>query len=373
MKITAVDSFVIDVPQNPPIAPYASRYIATSTTGALLIRLETDKGLVGWGEAPQKLPLPVTHHETGPMFTGQEAIPLRERLIGEDAVGLERLYNDWDLDGTYVQSAVEMAMWDLLGKLCGQPVYQLLGGLYRDEVEVTCCLGIRPPEEAYQIAKDYVAAGFKTLKTKAGRDPEEDLAMVRAIRDAVGDKLQLRIDPNTGYSPEVCLQLARDLEPYDLQYFEQPMHQDLLEDSARIRKLTKTPLALNESVTTLANVRKIIELEAAEFLLPDTYQCGGIRAVRQISDLASTAGVKCVFHCAHDFGLKTAAMLHVCGATANFPLASDCSYYALVEDYLVEPFEIIDGKMRVPHEPGLGVEVDPAKIKKYLVGGTREL
>ena len=135
MKIIAVDSFVIDVPQRPPIAPYASRYIATSTTGALLFRLETDSGDVGWGEAPQKLPLNIPHYEGGVAFTGREAEALRSLLLGQDAVALERLYSDWNLDGGYVQSAIEMAMWDLLGKLCQQPVWQLLGGLYRDEIE----------------------------------------------------------------------------------------------------------------------------------------------------------------------------------------------------------------------------------------------
>lgn len=368
MRITAVDSFVIDVPQQPPVAPYASRYLATSRTGALLLRLTTDRGLVGWGEAPQRLPIPSLYHDGGPAFSGHEAEPLRRWLVGQDATAIEKLYTEWQLDGGYLQSALEMAMWDLLGKQCGQPLYALLGGLYRDEIQLAACMGIRPPAEAAEIARGYVAAGFSTLKTKAGRDPAEDLQMVRAIRDAVGDKLALRIDPNTGYSPEVCLQLARDLEPYDLQYFEQPMHQDAIEESARIRRLTTTPLALNESVTTLARVRRILELEAAAVLLPDTYQCGGIRAVRQIADVAASAGIPCVFHCAHDFGLKTAAMLHVCAATANFRMASDCTYYGLVEDILVEPHQIRQGRMRVPHRPGLGVDVDESRLRKYLVG-----
>lgn len=370
MKITAVDSFVIDVAQKQPIAPYQSRYIATSRTGALLVRLETDKNITGWGEAPQKLPLNAPLLDGGAPFTGQEAVDLRPRLLGRDPTAIESMYVDWDLDGHYVQSAVEMALWDILGKVCGQPLYRLLGGPYRDEVELACCMGIRPAAEAARMARDYMAAGFATLKTKAGRDPQEDLAMVRAIRDAVGDALRLRIDPNMGYSPDVCLQLAHDLEPYKLEYLEQPMPAELLEDSARIRQLTKTPLALNESVTSLERVRKILELEAADFLLPDTYQCGGIRAVRIIADIAASAGVRCVLHCAHDFGLKTAAMLHLAASGANFPLANDCTYYGLVDDILVEPHQIRRGRMRVPPGPGLGVAIDPDKLRKYCVGSS---
>jgi len=186
----------------------------------------------------------------------------------------------------------------------------------------------------------------------------------------VGDQLHLRIDPNTGYTPVVCEQLAKDLEPYRLQYFEQPMPAKLIAESARIRKLTKTPLALNESVTTLDVVREILELDAADVLLPDTYQCGGIKAVKLVADLAASARVPCVMHCAHDLGLKTAAMLHLAASTANFPLANDCTYYSLEEDILVAPLRIERGRMRVPEAPGLGVEVDLKKVRKYQVAAS---
>src|SRR4029077_10032425 len=124
------------------------------------------------------------------------------------------------------------------------------------------CMGIRPYDEAKTIARQYVEQGFSTLKTKAGRDAQEDLEMVRGIRDGAGDRLKLRIDPNMGYSPEVALALARDLEKYNLEYFEQPMHSTLLAESARIRRRTTTPLALNESVTTPEIALQILRLDA---------------------------------------------------------------------------------------------------------------
>jgi L-alanine-DL-glutamate epimerase-like enolase superfamily enzyme len=328
----------------------------------VLVRIETDTGLVGWGETPQRY--------LGEQFTGQEGRALAQQLRGRDPTAIAALYADWNLDGAHLQSAVEMAMYDILGKACSQPVYQLLGGLFRREIELAACMGIRPANEAAEIAQLYVDMGFSTLKTKAGRQPEEDLAMVRAIRDAVGDRLKLRIDPNTGYSPQVCEQLARDLEPYNLQYFEQPMPADMLEDSARIRKLTTTPLALNESVTTLDVVRRILDLDAAAYLLPDTYQCGGMWACRLIADLAASAKVPCIVHCSHDLGPKTAAMLHLAAATPNFSLANDCTYYGLVDDVLSQPFQIQHGRLSVPTEPGLGINVDLAKVRKYQLGAS---
>ncbi len=365
MRIQHVDAFVIDVPQRHAIFPYQSRYLATSSTGALLIRLQTESGLVGWGETPQIL----SFYGQEP-FTADVVVCLRHTLIGKDAGAIEAMYTDWGLDGGRLQSAVEMAMWDVLGKACRQPLYRLLGGPYRKRIDLACCMGIQPAKKAGKIARAFLQQGYTTIKTKAGRSPEEDLAMVRGIRDAVGDQMKVRIDPNTGYSPEVCQQLAKDLEPLELEYLEQPMPDENITDSARIRKTTTTPLALNESVTTLEHVREILELQAADFLLPDTYQCGGLWAVKLIVDVAASAGVPCIFHCAHDFGLKTAAMLHVAASSPNMPMANDSTYYGLESDILTEPLSIDRGCMKVPDSPGLGVDVDVSLVRKYLVSGS---
>jgi len=177
----------------------------------------------------------------------------------------------------------------------------------------------------------------------------------------------LRIDPNMGYDYTVALPLARDLEKYNLEYFEQPMPFSCIGESARLRTRTKTPLGLNESVTTLEIVAQILELRAADVILPDTYQCGGILGVKKVAALCEAAGVPCVFHCAHDLGLKTAAMLHVVASTPNFPLANDCTDYGLTDD-IISPLHVIDrGTMKVPEGPGLGVNVDEAKVAKYRV------
>ncbi|MCS6851719.1 MAG: mandelate racemase/muconate lactonizing enzyme family protein [Gemmataceae bacterium] len=358
MKITQLHAVTVRIPQKPPIAPYQSRYRATSEKEALLIRLETDTGLVGWGETPVDW--------LGKSFEGTPEDLLRQAVLGRDPFDLESFYAENRL-GSYLASGVEMAMWDLMGKATGRPVYQLLGGAVRKTVELAACMGIRPYHEAKEIARHYLAMGFSTLKTKAGRRAEEDLEMVRGIRDGVGDRLKLRIDPNQGYPPEVAFPLARDLEPYHLEYFEQPMPLGLIADAARLRRQTRTPIALNESVTTLEIVLQIIQLGAADVLLPDTYQCGGILGVKKVAALAEAAGLPCVFHCAHDLGLKTAAMLHVVASTPNFPLANDCTYYGLVDDIITPMHRIEAGRMAVPEGPGLGVAVDEAKVRQYQV------
>ena len=141
----------------------------------------------------------------------------------------------------------------------------------------------------------------------------------------------------------------------------------LLADLARLRRQTRTPIALNESVTTPEISLQILQLHAADVVLPDTYQCAGILGVKKVAALAEAAGVTCVFHCAHDLGLKTAAMLHVVASSPSFTLANDCTYYGLEDDIITPLHRIERGRMAVPEGPGLGVTVDEKKIAKYRV------
>ncbi len=135
MKITGVESFFVEVPQKPPIAPYHSRYRGQSVKKAILIRLETETGLVGWGETPQVY--------LGTQLTGREAVPLRRVLLGLDPTAVMAVYTDLSFDHIYIQSAVEMALWDLTGKIYGLPLYRLLGGPHRKEIELAACMGIQ--------------------------------------------------------------------------------------------------------------------------------------------------------------------------------------------------------------------------------------
>lgn len=358
MKITKLNTQLVRIPMIPPIKPYQSRYRASTFKESLIVRLETDAGLVGWGETPVDW---ITKS-----FEGAPEELLRGQVLGRDPFDLEKWYAETTL-GSYLASGVEMAMWDLMGKAVKQPLYKLLGGAVRKNIELAACMGIRPYDEAKAIAKQYLDMGFSTLKTKAGRRAEEDLDMVRGIRDGVGDRLKLRIDPNQGYAPEVAFPLARDLEKYNLEYFEQPMPQGLIADHARLRTKTTTPIALNESVTTLDIVFQILQLRAADVILPDTYQCFGILGVKKVAALCEAADVPCVFHCAHDLGIKTAAMLHVVASSPGFTLANDCTYYGLEDDIVAPMHKIERGYMAVPEGPGLGITVDEKKLAKFRV------
>ena len=358
MKVTDVTVTIVDVPQIPPVAPYRSWIRTSSTTASGIVRVETDEGLVGWGE-----------HNVNflPGISGRAETELaRQWLIGRDPRQIEAYHRECPFDPR-LKSGIEMALWDIAGQAAGVPLAVLLGGIIRPEVEVAACMGIQSYERAGEIARYYVEQGFSTLKTKAGSDIQEDIDMVRGVRDGVGMRLKLRIDPNRSYSPQQAAELAKRLEEYELEYLEQPIPAEPLAVDVWLRQQTRTPIALNESVTDAASVWEILHAGAAEFILPDTYTAGGIWPCVKIGHVCEAAGVPCIMHCGHDLGPKTAAMVHVAAACPAYSLANDTTYYGLKEDITVEPLIIRRGRIAVPNRPGLGIAGDPERIRRYRV------
>ena len=358
MRIVRVNVTVVEVPQVPPVAPYRSHIRTSSTTQSALVRVETDSGLIGWGE-----------HNVN-FLQGTSARRMEHEasawLIGRDPLNLTAFHADCPFE-TRLKSGVELALWDIAGQAAGVPLAVLLGGILRPEVELAACMGIQSYERAGELAAYYREQGYTTLKTKAGSSMKEDLEMVRGVRDAVGGALKLRIDPNRAYSPAQALELARRLEEYELEYLEQPIPAEPLADAAWLRTQTRTPIALNESVTDAASVWKILEANAAAFILPDTPQAGGILPCVKIGYVCEAAGVPCIMHCGHDLGPKTAAMVHVAAALPAYSLANDSTYAGLEDDVCVERLPIVNGRITVPLKPGLGVACDPEKLKRYAV------
>jgi L-Ala-D/L-Glu epimerase len=358
MRVTDVNVYVVEVPQVAPVAPYRSHIRTSSTTQSAIIRIITDEGLIGWGE-----------HNINflPNISGRKMeAAAKDWLIGRDPQNISAYHRDCSLE-TRLKSGIELALWDICGKATGLPVAALLGGILRPRIELAACMGIQSYERAGELSRWYVEQGFTTLKTKAGSNIDEDLEMVRGVRDAVGDKLKLRIDPNRAYSREQGAVLAKRLEQYNLQYLEQPIAAEPLSDATWLRTQSNTPIALNESVTDPASVLAILQAGAAEFILPDTHIAGGILPCVTIGRFCAAAGIPCIMHCGHDLGPKTAAMLHVAAAIDAYSLANDSTYYGLEDDIITERLKIERGTMAVPTSPGLGIEGDPERIARYQV------
>jgi L-alanine-DL-glutamate epimerase-like enolase superfamily enzyme len=353
MKIRQIDATRVYIPYEAPVGPYEGRSGPTHGASALIVRVETEDGRVGWGEG-HGAALP----DATALLRGQHVGDVERVLAIMSEAGM----------GPGPRSGVEMALWDLLGKAAGVPVCRLLGGIVRDRIEFCACMGLKVPEDAAETAAIYVRRwGFQTIKTKAGRDPEEDYRIAQALRNAVGPEVTLRPDANSGYTPEQAEPLLRRYESLGIQYFEDPCSSEHLEAMARFRREIGVCIANNMGVSDPASALRIVSSGAADVLMPDTTSAGGMLPVKQVAAVAAAAGLPCLMHCSHDLGLKTAAVAHIAASTPAFGGANDTCYHGLTDDILVEPLRFRNGCLSVPLAPGLGVEVDEAKLARYRV------
>jgi L-alanine-DL-glutamate epimerase-like enolase superfamily enzyme len=369
MEITEVEAIPLEIGVEPleagGIAPYVTGQGSVERSQRMLVRVETDEGVTGWGESMVEMD-PIA------MKT------LIEREVGPKAVGrsiwqIEEFVDDYFYYYVDIESMwgpVEMAMWDALGKSLDAPLHQLLGGKCTDEVDCAYCVGILSPEESREHVHRALDGGFSVLKTKAGRDWEQDIERLIAMDDEADGRLEFRIDPNQTWSFEEAVRVGAKLEDAGVyvQYLEQPIHIETYGAYKRLRERLRQPIAANDDTYFSRNFFNLVKDDAIDVGVVDC--CGsGISGVQKLAGVAEDAAVTLAHHCGFDLGVKTAAMLHSVSSTPAFTLPSDTIYYAW-SDYIVEePFDTSGGRMTVPDEPGLGVEVDESQVEALRIDG----
>lgn len=370
MSITNVDAIPIEMAVKPleadlGLAPYVSNHDEVESVERMLVRVDTDDGVTGWGE----------------MLVGMKSAAVTKAVI-DDVIAPELIGREVGEIRDFVDSfyfpyvkvrpflgAVETALWDAFGKTVGQPVHRLLGGKTRDRVPIATCLGILGPEESRPYARRAVEHGFSTLKTKAGPDWREDVARIQAMHDEVDGELEFRLDPNQGWAFEDAVRVATRLEEAGvlLQYLEQPVRIDTYGTYASLRNRVRTPIAVNEDTYFPRNLRYLLQADAIDVAVVDLVPAGGILRVREQVAMAANAGVSVSHHCGFDLGVKTAAMLHTVASTPGINLPPDSVYYGW-DDYVIEnPFEVENGALSVPDGPGLGIKVDETKVERHRI------
>jgi D-galactarolactone cycloisomerase len=338
------------------------------------VKIETDAGLVGWGE-------------TGPISGAQGTIDdqLAPLLIGQNPLRHRKLWRQlWgaNFGNGLAVGAVDMALNDLRGKVLGLPVADLFGGRFRDRVPVYGStmnyLEGEQPEDLYpRQAAEKAAEGFKALKMRLGRySVARETKVAKAVRDAVGPDVRLMVDGNAAYTLRSAVQMGRVLDELNFDFFEEPLPQSpRYVGYAELREKLPLPLAGGEAVDSRIAAKDLIDRRAVDIIQPDAALCGGIGEALFIGELAALSGIRCIPHC-WGGAISIAASVQLLsllpdphwGLPTDTPLLElDLSENPWRTEIVKEPFKVVDGEIAVPKAPGLGIEVNEDVIRHYAV------
>jgi len=345
--------------------------MAVRRKGAPLIRVTTDEGVEGIGEAGFSIEF----------FRSVSVIVegiLTPALLGENPLDVERLWRKmvelthlWGRRGmeTYAVSGVEIALWDIVGKVAGLPIHRLLG-TYQESVPAYAAPSLRPPDEVGRDCERAVQRGFRAVKLRTGLDPETDVEIVRIARCTVGDGVALMVDGNSAYDLPTAVRLASRFGEYGIEFLEEPLKTSSLpayiHDHKELAGRISIPLAGGECLFTHWEFAELVGSRAFAVVQPDCTGSGGIGVVKKIGAMADAAGLRCIPHiaCSSGTGVGFAAALQVIASLPNCPWIEYDAYEDPVGAKLLkEGFSLVDGKVHVPMRPGLGLEIDEERLK----------
>ena len=381
MKITRIETIPIRLPTR-RVHQWAN--LTTPIGVYVIIKLHTDEGLVGLGEAPVlkdwggdygkyfgETPQTTTHiinDILAPALKGQDP-----RRFGTIHALMDKAVKGYP----YCKAAIDAAMYDVVGKVLNVPVYQLLGGCFRDRVSIAHSLGLMEIEKAVDEALQAKAEGVKTIKLKGGVDQKRDVALVKQIRNAIGAELNICVDANQGYpTPKAAIKIVKAMEEFNLLYMEQPV--EGIDRMAEVARRVNTPIMADESAWTPEDIIEIVQKKAADIISIYTTKPGGMFKAKKMAAVAEAAGLKCNVNGSVETGVGNAANIHLAASTGvvTFGCVVPVStpkgkgkkgiagiYYQ--DDIIQEAFEYADGDIIVSSKPGLGVDLDEDKLKYY--------
>ena len=374
MQIKKVESFVVSCQLKESF--YFSQWRYDNRT-ICLVKITTNEGLYGWGEGygPAKIIKSGIEFFT-PLLLDSD--PLQEENLWQ-AMYLRSL--DHARRGIMLSalSALDVALWDLKGKILKQPVSVLLGGRKRENVKAyaTSLYFSDGPNLSQRLAEEamsYKQNGFGAVKMKVGLGLKEDVKNVQAVRQAIGPDVELMVDANHAFSLKEALELARAIEPYNIAWFEEPISPEDYEGYRELRLRTTIPMAGGECEYLRAGFLQLFENRCVDIAQPDICAAGGLTEVKKICTLAQTFGVQFTPHY-WGTGIALSAALHLMSNWDVIPgrlkepqplIELDCTENPL-RDELVQPtFSTHNGHLQVPNKPGLGVDVDGDALNKYL-------
>jgi D-galactarolactone cycloisomerase len=373
MKIKHVRTHILQAALSQPFAYSRAWY---DTRMAMVVEIETDNGLVGWGEC------------YGPArITAAVAESVAALLIGEDPLRIDHLWRkvystlrDHGQKGVVIEglSGIDIALWDIKGKHFGVPVHRLLGGGIRDTVQAYATGLYRrrsgdPLRYLPEEAAGYVAEGFKAVKLKVGFGVEEDSAVTAAVREAIGPDVALMVDANHAFDAIAAIRLGRMIERHDIGWFEEPVPPEDLAGYREVKSALSIPIAGGECEFTRFGFRDVLGSRAMDIIQPDTCAAGGLTECKKIADMAEAFGVRYNPH-VWGTGIAIAASLQLLAVLpSHTPLSLalepmlefDRTEHPIRQAVLTRPIEHVGGVVAVPSGPGLGIEIDREALARF--------
>jgi len=365
MQVTAVTPFVVDPGRG---------------KNWVFVKVDTDTGITGWGECYTQ----ADRDQSIVVHVQQLARYLVERDPFHIKHFTHMAYHDFAgkrgaMDLFSAISGLELALWDIVGKQLGVPVYNLLGGPCRDRIRVYAngwYGGAKTPDDYAEKAHAVVQRGFTAMKfdpfpgpwrTHISRRAEQQaVATVKAVRDAVGPDIDLLIEVHRRLAPMHAVRIARQMEAFEPFWYEEPTSARNLDALAECRRDIRLPIVTGEELYTKAEFRQVFELQAADIINPDVCNCGGLLELKEIAAMAEPYGVVVSPHNYNSTTIGLAATLQVSACIPNFLITE---YFVNFEDraqeVAVQPFEVKNGYIPLPESPGLGLELRQEVLETY--------
>ena len=366
MRVSAVSVTPLWMPM---AHPYVIATSAMAANPVDIVRVETDEGPVGYGEA-----MPAYEFTGETLWTVEDVIceHLAPMVVGRDPFDLERITADFEriVGNQAAKAGLELALWDLQGKVLGRPLVELIGGVRGGSVRLIHAFGYAPPEELAAKARARAADGVSVFKVKVGDDPRRDAERVAAVREAVGPGAQIKCDANTGWrTARRAIAAIRLLEPYDVEFVEEPVRMDDLEACRYVRERVDVPIALDESVRGPREALAAARAGACDIINVKLMKCGGVLNAIKVNAVAEAAGVALHVGAMGEVAGACAAMIALHDALANARYSDTADQAAMgytdsIAAGFVQRREEGVLTMRVPDGPGLGVEYDEAAIAR---------
>ncbi len=374
MKITDVEAIVLR-------QPVINEGIADGSQDDLVIRVQTDEGIVGIGEVDSSPE--VCKAIVDARGSHKIALGLRELLIGEDPADIERLWDKmyrgvifYGRRGAAIHaiSGIDIALWDLKGKAAGKPVCELLGTPVHSRIRAYASrLMPDTPQEVTDAVNELKEQHFTAIKLgwgPLGQDPEHDVRLARAAKEAAGDDVEILIDAGLGYGADAAAatRVARELEQLEIYWLEEPFEPDEYEAYAELADGVEIPIAAGEQDVTVWGFRELIDRGHVDILQPDVTRCGGITETLRIAKLGAERGLKTVPH-AWKSGIIKAASLHVNAVLPDALFQEYCVADTPINTRLTNELLPIegDGHVAVPTAPGLGVTLNEDVLEELRV------